>query len=52
MGTNFHEWGGGAGMGGMRGRWRGGLFAEGVPGSVSPATTEVAGGLASRLEGG
>ena len=31
---------------------RGVLFAEGVPGSVSPATTESAGGVAYRLEGG
>ena len=46
MGTHFHEWGGEANEA------RGVLFAEGFPGSVSPATTEAAGGVASWLEGG
>ena len=54
-----HEWTriftNGEGSGNGRDEWkvaRGGLFAEGVPGSVSPATTESAGGVAYRLEGG
>ena len=38
-------------MGGDGGRWCGGACLRGGAGSVSPATTEATGGVASRLEG-
>ena len=52
MGANGREWRGEANEGNEGTVARGVLFAEGFPGSVSPATTEVAGGVASWLEGG
>ena len=53
-----HEWtriftnGEGSGNGRDEGKVARGSCLRRLPGSVSPATAEVAGGVASRLEGG